>query len=65
MIRELPVGVYKVDGGYKAQVWDHGPVFICDYDKEKGDWVDCVWASPEEASKAREEWFAFWKEARS
>ena len=61
MAKELPNGVYEVRGGYKAQVWDHGPVFICEYDKEKGDWVDCVYSSAEEASKARNEWIEFWR----
>lgn len=50
--------VYKTDNGYKAVVYDHGLVTLCEY--KDGKWQDCVFETEAEAQEAHDRYVEFW-----
>jgi len=48
-------GIRKYEDGYKVEVYDNGFVFLSEV--KDGKLQDCVFATPEEAQRARDEYY--------
>lgn len=63
MSRKCFIEAYETRHGWKCKVYDQGCVTMCEYDREKKDWIDCIFNTRKEAEDAGRQYDELWKEA--
>ena len=56
------LNVFETASGWKVNVWDGGTVTMCEWNDEKKDYVDRVFATKEEAEEADKAYNDMWKD---